>query len=117
MYPHERSLVKRLAGTPFALLGINSDADREELKKVLEKESITWRSWWDGGGTRGPIATTWNVSGWPTIYVLDQKGVIRFKNVRGKALDEAVNTLLEEMGIAVPEAEDEDAEEEAEVSL
>ena len=38
MYPHERSLVKRLAGKPFALLGINSDADREGLKKTMEEE-------------------------------------------------------------------------------
>jgi hypothetical protein len=29
MYPHERSLVNRLAGKPFVLLGINSDDDRE----------------------------------------------------------------------------------------
>ena len=48
MYPHERSLVKRLAGKPFALLGINSDSDKDDLKKVMEKEQITWRSWWNG---------------------------------------------------------------------
>src|SRR5437879_13242725 len=97
MYPHERSLVKRLADKPFALIGINSDSDRDELKKVLEKENITWRSWWDGGSTSGPIATTWNVHGWPTIYVLDSKGVIRDKNVRGEAMDKVVDKLLKEM--------------------
>jgi hypothetical protein len=97
MYPHERSLVKRLDGKPFALLGINSDSDRDELKKVLEEERITWRSWWDGGSTQGPIATKWNVSGWPTIYVLDATGTIRYKNVREKAMDVAVDTLLKEI--------------------
>jgi hypothetical protein len=96
MYPHERSLVKRLADRPFALLGINSDTDKNELKKALEKEKITWRSWWDGS-TSGPIATKWNVHGWPTIYVLDHKGVIRYKGPREKQLDEAVDTLLKEM--------------------
>ena len=35
MYPHERSLVKRLEGQPFALIGVNSDRDREALKAVL----------------------------------------------------------------------------------
>ena len=63
----------------------------------MSEEQITWRSWWDGGGTDGPIATLFGTSsGWPTIYVLDHKGVIRYKNVRGEALDEAVDTLLEE---------------------
>ena len=97
MYPHERSLVKRLDGKPFALLGVNSDRSKDELKKVLEKEQITWRSWFDGGSTGGPIATRWNVHGWPTVYVLDAKGVIRYRDVRGEELDKAVDTLLAEL--------------------
>jgi hypothetical protein len=96
MYPHERSLVKRLKDKPFALLGINSDADKEKLKKRMEEEEITWPSWWDQN-TSGPIATKWNVSGWPTIYVLDHRGVIRFKDVRDEAMDKAVDALLAEM--------------------
>jgi hypothetical protein len=97
MLPHERSLVKRLADRPFTLIGVNSDKSAAELKDVMAKESITWRSFFDGPGTQGPIATAWNVSGWPTIYVLDQRGVIRFKGVRGKAMDRAVDQLLAEL--------------------
>ena len=97
MYPHERSLVKRLAGQPFALIGINSDRDREALKKVMKKQGITWRSFWNGGSTQGPISAAWNVRGWPTIYVLDHNGVIRYKNVRGEKMDEAVDALLKEL--------------------
>src|SRR5436305_11729029 len=97
MYPHERSLVKRLADKPFVLLGVNSDQKKDELKKTLEKEQITWRSWWDGGSTNGPIATSYNVSGWPTIYVIDHKGVIRFIDIRGDNLEEAIDQLLAEM--------------------
>lgn len=97
MYPHERSLVARLKDKPFALVGVNSDQSLDELKPVLEKENITWPSFFDGPGTSGPIATRWNVSGWPTIYVIDHKGVIRYKNVREKAMDDAVDTLLAEM--------------------
>ena len=48
MYPHERSLVKRLADKPFALIGVNSDADKLYLKKRMKSEGITWRSFWNG---------------------------------------------------------------------
>src|SRR2546425_11974399 len=96
MYPHERSLVKRLEGKPFTILGVNSDP-KASLKQVLKKENMTWRSWWDGGPPGGPIAKAWNVRGWPTIYVLDHKGVIRFKDVRDEAMGEAVDQLLKEM--------------------
>jgi hypothetical protein len=88
--------VQRMQGRPFALLGINSDP-KDRLRKVIEKEKITWPSWWDGGNPSGPIARKWNVHGWPTVYVLDQNGVIRFKNVREKPLDEAVEKLLVEI--------------------
>jgi hypothetical protein len=98
MYPHERSLVKRLENRPFALIGINSDADRDKLKKVLEAEKITWRSFWNGPkGTGGPISEAWHVRGWPTIYVLDGAGVIRYRDVRGEDMDRAVDELLTEM--------------------
>ena len=104
MYPHERSLVKRLENEPFALIGVNSDADREKIRRICKEKDITWRSFWAGEqGTRGPIPTAWNVRGWPTIYVLDADGVIRFKNTRGDALDKAVDTLLAELK---PSAED-----------
>lgn len=96
MYPHERSLVARMKDKPFALLGVNSDP-KERLREVVKKENLSWRMWWDGGSTDGPIATKWNVSGWPTIYVLDANGVIRFKEVRGEQMDKAVDSLLAEL--------------------
>ncbi len=98
MYPHERSLVKRLANQPFALIGVNSDTDKVALRKRMGEENITWRSFWNGPkGTSGPISEAWNVQGWPTIYVIDHNGVLRFKNVRGEEMDKAVDTLLAEM--------------------
>ena len=59
---------------------------------------LTWRSFWCGErGTDGPIPTLWNVRGWPTIYVLDAKGVIRFRDVRGEEMTKAVEQLLAEL--------------------
>src|SRR6266704_2724007 len=97
MYPHERSLVKRLDGKPFALLGINSDENIETLNTVLKEQQIIWRSWWDGGSTKGPISSQWRITAWPTVYILDHKGVIRYKGVSGQSMDEAVVTLLPEL--------------------
>jgi len=94
MYPHERSLVKDYAGRPFALVGVNSDRDRDDIIRIKEEKDLTWRSFWNGGSTRGPISTAWNVRGWPTIYVLDHEGVIRYKNVRGDSLDAAIEELV-----------------------
>lgn len=98
MIPHERSLVAELKDKPFALIGVNSDPDLEYYRQQQQEMGVTWRSFWCGKeGTQGPIPTRWNVQGWPTIYVLDHKGVIRFKNVRDEAMTKAVEELLAEM--------------------
>jgi hypothetical protein len=102
MYPHERSLVKKLADKPFTLLGVNcvnSDTDLDALKQTLKAENITWRSFWNGpDGTGGPISTEWKVFGWPTLYVIDHKGVIRHKwegSPGDAVLDKAIEKLVE----------------------
>ena len=100
MFPHERSLVKRLESKPFALIGVNSDRDLDDAKKKNEQQQITWRSFWNGSeGTGGPISKQFNVRGWPTLYVIDAKGVIRHKwlgNPGDKILDEAIDKLVTE---------------------
>ena len=113
MYPHERSLVKQLANYPFEIVGVNSDDDLDELKVTLKEENITWRSFQnDRGEERPSISDEWAVRGCPTIYVIDAEGVIRYKNVRGDDLDDAILTLLKEMGHDVELVHEEEEEEE-----
>jgi peroxiredoxin len=95
MVPHERSLVQRLEGKPFALLGVNLDESREALKKCEEQNRMTWRSFFDGPD--GPIRKEHNLKSMPTTYILDAQGVIRYKDVRGEALDRAVDRLVAEL--------------------
>jgi thiol-disulfide isomerase/thioredoxin len=95
MIPHEREMVERLKGKPFALVSISCDADKETLTAFLAKEKMPWTQWWNGAA--GGILEDWDVHYFPTIYVLDAKGVIRFKDLRGEKLEEAVNQLLKEL--------------------
>jgi hypothetical protein len=93
MIPDEKKLVERMKDRPFALLGINSDGAREALKKKLDAKGITWRSAVDGS-TSGPIAKEWNINGWPTIYLIDDEGVIRYADAPPPELDELVEELV-----------------------
>jgi hypothetical protein len=56
---------------------------------------MTWRSWWDGKNP-GPIAGRWGVLSWPTVYILDPRGVIRYTNVRFETMNQAVDLLIRE---------------------
>ena len=89
-------MVEKLKNRPFALLGLNSDGDRSVVNKILKEQGIKWRQ---GilGSTEGALAKKWNVSGWPTVFILDEKGVIRYRDLRGDELEKAVEKLLDEM--------------------
>jgi len=107
MWPHERSLVKQLAGKPFAVIGVNiSEPNTSALKKVVEKENLTWRSFSDPRTSEGwgAISKKWNLAGTPTIYLIDHKGVIRHKwlgGARAKVIDNAVEELIQEVEAGV----------------
>jgi thiol-disulfide isomerase/thioredoxin len=96
MYPQEKLMVQRLQGRPFVLLGVNCDDNREAIREAVKRKGLIWRSWYDGGAEGNRICRDWHVSSFPSIFVLDGKGVIRFKGLRGPQLDAAVAQLLRE---------------------
>jgi len=105
MIAHEKQLVERMHGKPFALIGINVDQEKETLKAFQEKRKMSWPSLWDPATDEdsGPIAGKWNVQAFPTIYIVDAKGVIRYKFVgvpEEGAIDDAVDALVKEAGSA-----------------
>jgi thiol-disulfide isomerase/thioredoxin len=101
MIPHEREMVERLKGEPFVLVSISADAEKETLVDFLDKEPMPWTHWWNGA--EGKILDALNIQHYPTIFVLDREGVIRYKEVRGQELEDAVKTLLGERTAARPE--------------
>ena len=103
MVPVERALDQRMQGKSFATIGVNGDPTLSDAKRAMVREQMTWPSFWNGmEGPGGPIATAWNVHVWPTIFVLDSEGIIRFKyegygsessNVLNGCVDELMKKL------------------------
>jgi peroxiredoxin len=97
MYPDLRRLVERLKDRPFALLSVNTDAKRETLRRSIDAGEVTWRCWWESG-TEGPICSSWLVGKFPTTYVLDARGVVRYRDLTvAEDLDRAIDALLQEL--------------------
>jgi thiol-disulfide isomerase/thioredoxin len=95
MIPHEREMVTKLKDKPFSLISVSVDNDKETLEQFLEKEKMPWTHWYVG--PKGPLLKTYNVRFFPTIYVIDAKGIIRYKNIRGEELEQAVDKLIAEV--------------------
>jgi hypothetical protein len=64
----------------------------------MEKQKLPWRSFVDvGNAGAGPIARKWNLSFTPTLYVIDHRGVIRYRWAGApgeKVIDAALNNLM-----------------------
>lgn len=102
MFPHERELIEKLVGKPFVLLGVNSDRKLETAIRATQQQNLVWRNFWCGPqGRQGAIARQWNVRAWPTVYLIDGKGVIRYKEVLGREIDRGIEALLAEQGFDV----------------
>ena len=97
-YPYQRLMLEVFENDPVKLLAIHSDQDPEVARSAKEDEGLHFRAWWDGYGEYlpGPIATSWQVAGWPTTYILDEHGVIRHVQKRHLDVILAVHDLLRE---------------------
>ena len=96
-YPYQRFMLELYKDDPVVILGVNSDEEIQTILDAKEEEGLDYRVWWDGHGevaTEGPIATEWNVTGWPSIYVLDENGQIRYAQKRYADVISSVNELL-----------------------
>ena len=97
-----RSLAMNHASDSFALLGVSTlnpgrMIERESFRTSLEASGLPARFWWDiaPDGKPGPIQTGWNAR--IDFYLLDHRGVIRFKHgYRPEILEKAITTLLKE---------------------
>ncbi len=87
-----RKLQDRMAGQPFAILGVHADDNTAKAKAVAKKCEMSWPSFRDA--RQGPIATAWNIKGWPTIYVLDRNGIICYRGFRADGLLKPVESLV-----------------------
>ena len=104
LYAHERSLVKQYEGKPFVLVGVNTDRDRDDAEELRKKGIVTWRSWWDRS-MDGPISTRWGIQRFPTIMLIDAKGVLRYQGPHGNSIAAITSELDAEIAKLVKEAE------------
>lgn len=98
LIPHERALVARLKDKPFAIVGVNGDVEPEALSKALKETVIPWRSFQDKRADKEAISVEWKVFGWPTLYLIDHRGVIRKRWIGAppaEILDRETDQLVE----------------------
>lgn len=73
MIAHERSLVQKYAGKPFALQGVSAEESRQAMVKAEFELGLLWSSWWDGA-EEDKISVRCGVKQFPTFMLFDAGG-------------------------------------------
>jgi len=78
----------------FEVFGVSLDKTREKWLKGITEDGLTWTHVSDLKGWQSEAARIYNVSAIPASFLLDDKGIIIEKNLRGPKLHEKLEELL-----------------------
>lgn len=86
---------------PFTFFWVASDSDPEHFRTRLRMAGVDWPCLFLPCGISSPTPIQWRINEWPTIFLLDHKGTIRYvgneEALDPVTLEGAVETLLAEM--------------------
>ncbi|MFS4457505.1 TlpA family protein disulfide reductase [Maribacter sp. 2304DJ31-5] len=92
--PNLKDLYKNVDKSKFEIISIVGDSPIESLEKLTQKHSISWPQIISNDFNK--IKEKYGVRGYPTTFLLNPKGVIVAKNLRGKELDSKIESLINE---------------------
>ncbi|MBL8859154.1 MAG: TlpA family protein disulfide reductase [Planctomycetes bacterium] len=93
LLPQFKELQTTFKDKPFTIVGVTNDTDKDAFKKFMADAGIDWKISWQGG-PQGPWIEQWGIARWPTVFVLDERGVIRLVNVEPPAIKAGVEQLF-----------------------
>jgi hypothetical protein len=94
--PHLKELVERHKEDPFVLLGVNTGDDETAYRDGLKKFGVSWTCAYQGEGG-DPIAKLFEVTAYPTYFLLGPDGKILAKGHSGSAMDETIEKEIEKL--------------------
>ncbi len=92
--PNVVALYNEFHATGFNIIGVSLDNDATKWKDAIAKDKLTWAQISNLKHWQEPIALSYGVEQIPTTYLLDEKGKIIAKDLRGDELRAKVASLL-----------------------
>lgn len=89
--PNVKKIYKSYSRDDFEVLGVSIDRSVEKWEGVILQDSLLWNHVRDGDNM---VTQKYGVNAVPSIFLIDRKGKIVGKNLRGKALEEAMKFFL-----------------------
>jgi thiol-disulfide isomerase/thioredoxin len=92
--PNVVALYAKYHAKGFNILSVSLDKEASDWKAAIIKDKLTWNHVSNLKEFEDPIALQYGINAIPTIFVLDAKGVIIAKDLRGEELNAKIASLL-----------------------
>ena len=92
--PNVVAMYNELHEKGLNIIGVSLDKDAESWKKAIAEDGLVWNHVSNLKFWQDPIAEQYNVKSIPATFILDKKGNIVAKDLRGEALKAKVLELL-----------------------
>ncbi len=89
-----KELQKEFAGQKFEIVGVNLDAQPDELVKFFRKEKPRWTHLYEEGGLDSRLAADMGVFTLPVMLLVDERGRVVNRQVHGAQLEKEIRALL-----------------------
>ena len=93
--PNVVALYNEFHSKGLNIIGVSLDKDAAKWKEAIAKDGLIWSHVSNLKFWEDPIAKQYNIQSIPATYILDAKGVIVAKDLRGEALKAKVKELLD----------------------
>ncbi len=94
--PHLVRLYKKYHARGLNIIGVSLDKRKEAWIRAIKQDGLDWYQVSNLQGWQEPVAKMYKITYIPQTLILDDEGIIRAKNLRGKALEEKIVELLNE---------------------
>ncbi|MEQ8519275.1 MAG: TlpA disulfide reductase family protein [Cytophagales bacterium] len=78
----------------FEIFGVSLDKNREQWLNAIEQDNMTWPQVSDLQYWQSGVVKDFNITGIPANFLLDEKGIIIARNLRGPALHSKLEQVL-----------------------
>jgi peroxiredoxin len=93
--PHVVKVYNEFNGKGFEILGVSLDRRKEDWVKAIADDKLIWKQVSDLKYFNSPVAIQYNVTSIPANFLLDEKGTIIAKNLRGEELYNKIKSVLD----------------------
>ncbi len=98
--PNVISVYEKYRSQGFEIIGVNLDneKDKDRALEYINENSIAWEHIFSGLDWNDPNVSVFKINGIPATVLVDGKGIIRYKYIRGEELlSEKIKRLLDEI--------------------